>query len=127
MAGVPTGRSRLDPDADPPPLAPDELDESRSRLGRRIPALREGRVVGTASGFDAYTPDKHPLIGPVEGGDGVYLAVAFSGGGFKVAPAVGEAVAAEIAGERREELEPFRPDRFARGRPVEPSHPYTHM
>ena len=44
----------------------------------------------------------------VEGLDGVYLAVAFGGGGFKVAPAVGEAVAAEIvAGERRAELAPW--------------------
>ena len=128
LAGVPTGRSRLDPDVEPPPLAPGELEESRSRLGRRIPALEDGRVVGTTSGFDGYTPDKHPLIGPVEGVEGAYLAVGFSGGGFKVAPAVGEAVAAEIVGgERRAELEPFRPERFARGRPVEPSHPYTHM
>jgi glycine/D-amino acid oxidase-like deaminating enzyme len=128
LAGVPTGRSRLDPDAEPPPLGSGELDESRSRLGRRIPALEDGRVVGTTSGFDGYTPDKHPLIGPVEGVEGAYLAVGFSGGGFKVAPAVGEAVAAELAGgERRAELEPFRPERFARGRPVEPSHPYTHM
>lgn len=128
VAGVPTRRSRVVPDAEPPPLAPGELDESRSRLARRVPPLAGARVVATTSGFDAYTPDKHPLIGPVEGVEGAYLAVGFSGGGFKVAPAVGEAVAAEIAGgERRDELEPFRPDRFERGRPVEPRHPYAHM
>jgi glycine/D-amino acid oxidase-like deaminating enzyme len=127
LAGVPTARHRLHADVEPPALEEAELEESRKRIGRRIPLLRNAPVVGARSGFDAYTPDKHPLIGRADGTEGVYLAVAFGGGGFKVAPAVGEAVAAEIVGEEEQPvLEPFRPDRFGRGRPIEPRYPYTH-
>ena len=66
------------------------------------------------AGLYDMTPDAHPIIGPVA--DGVYAACGFSGHGFMQAPAVGDAVAAELLGEELEvDLTPYRLERFAGG------------
>lgn len=84
-------------------------------LARRLPAIATAPVLAVRAAPEAYTPDQRPAIGPVEEVPGLYLAVGFSGGGFKSAPAIGLAVAAELLlGETREELARLRPDRFAR-------------
>jgi glycine/D-amino acid oxidase-like deaminating enzyme len=130
--GVPS-----DPDMelgrDPQPLTSREVDAAVANVGRRIPAVTTAPLTGSRSGFDGYTPDKRPVIGPA-GPEGLYLAFGFSGGGFKLAPAVAELAAEEIteSGARigrspRELLEPYRPQRFLLGRPVVPEAPYDHM
>jgi glycine/D-amino acid oxidase-like deaminating enzyme len=62
------------------------------------------------------------MLGPWPGLDGLYLAVGFSGHGLKLAPAVGEAVADELAGRKPDiDITPLRPSaaprplRFAYG------------
>jgi sarcosine oxidase subunit beta len=45
------------------------------------------------------TPDHQPILGAVDGFDGLWLAAGFSGHGFMMAPAVGRRLAAAIAGE----------------------------
>jgi glycine/D-amino acid oxidase-like deaminating enzyme len=98
-----------------------------ARIGARLPGLRTARVAMGASAREAYTPDRHALIGPA-GPDGLYLATGFSGGGFKVAPAVGAAVADEIStGRTVAELAPYRPDRFDRRKPIRPVFEYRNM
>jgi sarcosine oxidase subunit beta len=58
------------------------------------------------------TPDAHPIIGRVA--EGVYAACGFSGHGFMQAPAVGDAVAAELLGEKPAvDLSSYRLERFA--------------
>jgi glycine/D-amino acid oxidase-like deaminating enzyme len=48
--------------------------------------------------------------------DGVGGAAGFSAHGFMLAPAIGSRLAAAVAGEPHDDLlEPFAPDRFARG------------
>lgn len=47
-------------------------------------------------GFYDVTPDHHPILGPVPGLDGLWLATGFSGHGFMIAPAVGRLVADAI-------------------------------
>jgi sarcosine oxidase subunit beta len=42
------------------------------------------------------TPDRHPILGPVNGIAGLYLAAGFSGHGFQHAPIVGKLVAEQI-------------------------------
>ena len=65
------------------------------------------------SGQDGITPDQHPIVGPA-GPDGFYLDCGFSGTGFKIAPALGAALAELITGTGgRIDLRPFRPERFA--------------
>ena len=44
------------------------------------------------------TPDWHPLLGPVDGYDGLHLATGGSGHCFKLGPAIGELVAGAILG-----------------------------
>ena len=43
-------------------------------------------------GFYDVTPDHQPMLGPVQGYDGLWLAAGFSGHGFMMAPAVGRHV-----------------------------------
>jgi sarcosine oxidase, subunit beta len=128
VVGVPVERWDVDPDAELPPLELAQLEQARERLAHRIPLLRDAELLGTRAGFDAYTPDKHPLVGRLPQLDGLYVATGFSGGGFKIAPSVGEAIAAEIVeGTTRAELEPFRPERFVVDHRIEPHYAYTHL
>jgi sarcosine oxidase, subunit beta len=69
------------------------------------------RVIG---GIYDNTPDRRPLLGRVNGLDGLVLAVGFSGHGFMIAPAVGEIVAAEVTGGRTDlPAGDFSLDRFS--------------
>ena len=52
---------------------------------------------GGKRSFDAYTQDGRGWFGRVEGVDGLYVCTGWSGGGFKVAPAVGKRIANEIS------------------------------
>ena len=98
---------------------PQEVDEAlvedwRRRLAWRYPPGAGAPVVRAWAGLYDMTPDAHPLIGPAA--DGLYVACGFSGHGFMQAPAVGDAVAAELLGEEPPvDLAPYRPERFAAG------------
>lgn len=67
-------------------------------------------------GFYDVTPDHEEILGPVPGLPGLWLATGFSGHGFMMAPAVGRALAAWIAGDHPgEAAASFTLDRFERG------------
>lgn len=117
----------VEPDREPAPVSRAEADAAVANLAPRIPALGPAELVGARSGLDAYTPDKHPLLGPA-GPDGLYVGTGFSGGGAKLAPAIGAAVAAELLGGGPVPLlDPYRPGRFDAGTPVVSELPYAHM
>jgi sarcosine oxidase subunit beta len=59
--------------------------------------LEEVPVRRILAGLYDLTPDRRPLLGPVDGFAGIHLAAGFSGHGFMIAPAVGEIVAAGVA------------------------------
>jgi sarcosine oxidase subunit beta len=102
------------------PMEPDQLggdvslDEAMpvlERTGRAIPRLAEARYRrGWAGAFDI-TPDWMPILdeSPVRG---FWIATGMSGHGFKLAPAVGEMMAALITGA----APPVNPAPFAFGR-----------
>ena len=91
-------------------LVPDRL----ARLEHRFPSAHGVRIERAWAGLYDMTPDAHPIIGPV--GERVYAACGFSGHGFMQAPAVGEAVAAELLGDEPPvDLSPYRPERFDAG------------
>ena len=70
-------------------------------------------VDGWSGAYDS-TPDWNPIIGFVR--DGVYAIAGMSGHGLKLAPAVAECVAAELAGRTPPlDLRPLRPSRYAEG------------
>lgn len=110
-----------------PPISEQDVLDARARVGVRLPLARDAVAVGGRSACDGYTPDNHPILGPVDGVRGLYLAVGFSGAGFKVAPAVGRAVAAELAsGAEVAELARFRLRRFETGDLIRAEHGYAH-
>ena len=79
-----------------------------------LPELSELPVRRVIRGIYDNTPDRRPLLGPVEGCDGLLLAVGFSGHGFMMAPAVGEALAACVTGAATDlPLAEFRLARFS--------------
>jgi glycine/D-amino acid oxidase-like deaminating enzyme len=95
---------------------------------RRLPALADAGIVRGITGVYDMTPDGRPMLGELPGLSGLVLAAGFSGTGFKISPAVGEAVAALVTGRLvagSVDIGPFWPGRFAEGRPVSPPHPYS--
>jgi sarcosine oxidase subunit beta len=72
------------------------------------------------------TPDGRPLLGPA-GPEGLYLAVGWSGTGFKKAPAVGAEVARWVSdgAPSRPELKDYDLARFERGARIQGRHEYA--
>jgi glycine/D-amino acid oxidase-like deaminating enzyme len=112
----------IDPDACPEGAEAETLDGFRRALERRLPSAAGGHWRGAWSGVYDVTPDWHPAIGPVPGSDRVYVAAGFSGHGFKLAPAVGVALAELVCdgASRGFDLAPLDPGRFARGELLDP-------
>ncbi|HLF47754.1 MAG TPA: FAD-binding oxidoreductase [Methylomirabilota bacterium] len=90
----------------------DEASEVLARTARALPRLAEARFSqGYAGAFDI-TPDWMPILdeSPLRG---FFIAAGMSGHGFKLAPAVGELMAALITGAAPPvSPTPFRFDRF---------------
>ncbi|MEV0388693.1 N-methyl-L-tryptophan oxidase [Nonomuraea sp. NPDC050643] len=80
-----------DPARPDPHLAADHMAEVREVVARWLPRLNP-RPVQTSVHVESYTEDGRPAVGLLPGTAHVAVAVGFSGGGFKYAPAVGEAV-----------------------------------
>jgi len=88
------------------------------RLAYRLPALREAVVTHGWAGWLELTPDDNPLVGWTDL-DNLYTAAGFSGHGLSLAPGLAPEVAREVQGLAATlPLEAYRPDRFARSRPV---------
>ena len=99
------------------PPRPGYADVVRRSVGERYPRLGEFAVERAFAGPYDITPDWNPIIGPCPGIEGLYLAVGWSGHGFKLSPAVGEVVAAEVTGRTPPiDVSTLRPERFAEGR-----------
>jgi sarcosine oxidase subunit beta len=75
-------------------------------------------VTGWTGPYDI-TPDWNPLVGPVPGFEGLFVAVGFSGHGFKLAPTIGEALAQCVLGQKpRVAINMYDLARFDEGRPL---------
>jgi glycine/D-amino acid oxidase-like deaminating enzyme len=75
------------------------------------------------AGLYETTPDWQPIVDSV--GDDLHVAVGFSGHGFKLAPVVGEAMAARAVGApSAPEFSIFSLSRFAQDRPIRSQYPY---
>jgi glycine/D-amino acid oxidase-like deaminating enzyme len=86
----------------------------RDALRARYPSIADApRLGGWAGAYDA-TPDWNPAIGFLD--DERYVVMGMSGHGLKLAPAIAECAAAQIAGrEPPIDITPLRPQRFAEG------------
>ena len=127
IVGVPCQVWDIDPDTMPTGLPAHAPGEGAQILTHRMPAMEHASLARGYRAFDCYSADRHAILGPVRGIDGLYLATAFSGSGFKIAPAVGTCLAELITEGRARtvDITAFRPERFAEGRRIEGRHPYA--
>jgi glycine/D-amino acid oxidase-like deaminating enzyme len=88
--------------------------EALSRLAATFAGATDVRLVGIRLAARPMPADGLPIVGPLPGVDGVYVAVMHSG--VTLAPVVARLVAAEVVnGVRAGELDGVRPDRFVAG------------
>src|SRR6202521_666147 len=90
---------------------------------RRFPFMGEAGIIKLVCHPDAMTPDANPLLGPVPGVRGLYMAAGLSLNGFGGAGGIGRSLAELITtGETELDLYPYRPWRFG---PVHRDHRYA--
>jgi glycine/D-amino acid oxidase-like deaminating enzyme len=121
------GRRPSDPDDFPQSAGGEALAEMASGIARRVPKLADAGLAQGITGVYDMSPDARPLLGELPGIAGLFLAAGFSGMGFKISPAVGIVMAERILDGRATtvDIEPFRPGRFAEGRPIRAQHEYA--
>lgn len=111
-----------DPIEDADTLRDDQVDmEHVERIGglmaHRMPAFADAQYTAGWTGPYDITPDWNPIIGAVPGRAGLFVAVGFSGHGFKMAPTVGESLAQTVLGlPVRVPIDAYSPTRFEQGR-----------
>jgi sarcosine oxidase subunit beta len=127
LAGVPCREWDVDPDTLGSGLPPHAPGEGARLLTHRFPALERATLARGYRAFDLYSDDGHAILGGVDGIDGLYLATAFSGTGFKIAPAVGACMAELIldGAAKTVDLTAFALRRFTEGRRLEGRYPYA--
>jgi glycine cleavage system aminomethyltransferase T/glycine/D-amino acid oxidase-like deaminating enzyme len=106
-------------------LPPDEarFEPLLAGAARRFPFMGEAGIVKLVCHPDAMTPDSNPLVGPVPGVRGLYLAAGLSLNGFGGAGGIGRSLAELITtGSTELDLHPYRPWRFG---PVHRDHRYV--
>jgi len=112
-----------DPIEDPDSIT-DHVDDAHMErmaalIAHRMPAFANAQITAGWTGPYDIPPDWNPMVGGVPGYDNLYVAVGFSGHGFKMAPTVGEGLAQTVLGQHvRVSIEPYRMERFAEGRPL---------
>ena len=85
-----------------------------SQVVLMVPALRNTNFLRAWAGTLAMTPDRLPIIGPVEGLRGYLLATGFSGHGFCLGPIVGKLLSEWVLdGEPSMSLDELNLSRFA--------------
>ncbi|TMD33960.1 MAG: FAD-dependent oxidoreductase, partial [Chloroflexi bacterium] len=106
-------------------LPPDQarFEPLLAGAARRFPFAHEAGIVKLVCHPDAMTPDAGPLVGPVPGVHGLYMAAGLSLNGFGGAGGIGRAIAELVTGSEPElDLYPYRPWRFG---PVHQDHRYA--
>lgn len=95
------------------------------RLTRRVPDYAQAGFQGAHGGTDGITPDQRAVMGAY-GPEGLIWQTGMSGTGFKIAPAVGLAIAEVVldGAAKSIDISMFGPGRFAAGKPLRGDHPY---
>src|SRR5205823_6626989 len=106
-------------------LPPDQhrFEPLLAGAARRFPFISEAGIVKLVCHPDAMTPDANPLLGPVPGVRGLFMAAGLSLNGFGGAGGIGKSLAELItAGYSELDLYAYRPWRFG---PVHRDHRYA--
>jgi sarcosine oxidase subunit beta len=90
-------------------------DVVRDYISNRMPPMAHSTPLYGHAGIYDMTPDTHPILSGVDGLDGLYLMLGFSGAGFKKGPAIGRCMAEMVTNGHATtvDLTPFRFSRFA--------------
>jgi glycine/D-amino acid oxidase-like deaminating enzyme len=105
-------------------IAAATVRDLKSRLARRFPIIARAQPRGGWSGLYDVTPDAYPIVDAV-GPGGLFVAVGFSGHGFKLCPEVGRLLGEFAAsGRRPDALVPLRASRYREGEPVKAEAPF---
>jgi glycine/D-amino acid oxidase-like deaminating enzyme len=106
---------------DPSDVAPDAgaIERLQAMCGRLSPTLRDAKILARQACYRPVTQDGLPLIGPVPGLKGAYVATGHGVWGILNAPATGEAIAELIIDGAARTVDPasFDPARLA---PLDP-------
>ena len=94
------------------------VEATFEKLVKRMPGMAQALFRGGWSGLFTTTPDWHPVLDSVEGIDGLYVSVGFSGHGFKLSPMIGVVMSELITQGRATSLDisEMSLDRFDEGR-----------
>jgi sarcosine oxidase subunit beta len=108
-------------------LTPNETFVSEQLLPtalRVFPPLEAASIEHSWVGLYEMTPDRHPILGPAPGVEGIFLANGFSGHGFQHAPVIGKLLAEMIVdGEATTvDVSSLGLERFERGELVREGH-----
>lgn len=80
---------------------------------RYLPGLRKVNIIRAFAGLRPSTPDGYPIIGPVEGIEGLIIATGHEGDGIALAPITGRLVSELISeGKTSIDIGPLLPSRF---------------
>ncbi len=82
----------VDPESGAAPVSPTDVEAIRRACRRLAPAL-DGPAVHAATCLYTVSPDEHFIVGTRHGGRRTHFAAGLSGHGFKLAPALGDALA----------------------------------
>ena len=96
------------------------VEEAFKSLVSRMPGMSQALFRGGWSGLFTTTPDWHPILDRVEGLEGLYCAVGFSGHGFKLSPMIGIAMAELVTQGRATtiDISMLGLSRFKEGKPL---------
>ncbi|MFO7664827.1 MAG: FAD-binding oxidoreductase, partial [Chloroflexota bacterium] len=83
------------------------------RAATIIPGLRSVSIIQTFTGFNMWTPDSLPILGPVQRPQGFFMAAEMNGTGFAIGPACGMLLAEWMLNGRPSlPMDAFTPARF---------------
>ena len=98
------------------------MDSSLATAREVYPSVAGVAFARGWAGLEAFTPDEVPVLGPVPGIDGLFVAAGFSGHGFALSPMIGD-VLARLALGRDARPELWRRLRFDRPGAAHPASP----
>ena len=114
--GFPKEYEYVEPDGYNQEVEPGFIAETDRRFRERWPVFADALALNSYTGLYDVTPDWHPILGRVDAVEGFYLCAGFSGHGFKIGPAIGELMAAEIhSGSPPIDISRFNLSRFEKG------------
>lgn len=106
--------SDLTANGDPDARREEWYQHVKSSIRDRLPVLDFLSFPVVVEGFYDVTPDRQPIVGPVDGNDDLWLAAGLNGRGLMMAPAIGRLVSEAITtGTLPEPLQELRLERFA--------------